>query len=74
MKIAVTYENGEVFQHFGHTEKFKVYEVKDGRIVSSEIIGSNGSGHAALATVLRCELLLPGGCMKLWRRQGMLRS
>ena len=32
MKIAVTYENGEVFQHFGHSEQFKLYEVQDGKI------------------------------------------
>lgn len=37
MKIAVTYENGEVFQHFGHTEEFKLYEVEDGKVISSEI-------------------------------------
>ena len=46
-RLAVTYENGEVFQHFGHTEEFKVYEVEDGKIINSEIIGSNGSGHGA---------------------------
>ena len=44
-RLAVTYENGEVFQHFGHTEEFKVYEVEDGKIINSEIIGSNGSGR-----------------------------
>ena len=43
MKIAVTYDNGNVFQHFGHTENFKVYEVEDGKVVSSEIIASNCS-------------------------------
>ena len=53
MRIAVTYENGEVFQHFGHTEQFKVYEVEDSKVVSSEILGSDGSGHEALATLLR---------------------
>ena len=52
MKIAVTYENGEVFQHFGHTETFKVYEVEDGKVVSSQIVGSDGSGHEALAVLL----------------------
>ena len=52
MKIAVTYDNGEVFQHFGHTETFKLYEVEDHKIVSSEILGSNGSGHGALAGLL----------------------
>lgn len=52
MKIAVTYENGQVFQHFGHSEEFKVYTVEDNQVVSSEIIGSNGSGHGALAGLL----------------------
>ena len=64
MRIAVTYENGEVFQHFGHTETFKVYEVQDGRVVSDQIIGTNGSGHGALATLLAdraVDVLICGG-------------
>ena len=52
MKIAVTYENGEIFQHFGHTEQFKVYEVQEGRIINDEVIDTNGSGHGALAGML----------------------
>ena len=52
MKIAVTYENGQVFQHFGHTEQFKVYEVEDGKIISSQVIGTEGHGHGALAGFL----------------------
>lgn len=52
MKIAVTYENGQVFQHFGHTEKFKVYEVENGNIVKTEIVDTNGQGHGALAGFL----------------------
>jgi FKBP-type peptidyl-prolyl cis-trans isomerase 2 len=63
-RIAVTYENGDVFQHFGHTEQFKVYEVEDGKVISSEIIGSNGSGHGALATLLAgqsIDVLICGG-------------
>ena len=52
MKIAVTYENGQVFQHFGHTEQFKVYEVEDGKIISTEIVDTNGQGHGALAGFL----------------------
>ena len=47
MKIAVTYENGEVFQHFGHTERFKVYEVENGQVTSAAVIDSAGSGHGA---------------------------
>ena len=64
MKIAVTYENGEVFQHFGHTEQFKVYEVDDGRVLSSEVIGSDGNGHEALASLLgerAIDVLICGG-------------
>ena len=64
MKIAVTFENGEVFQHFGHTENFKLYEVEDGSVVSSEIVATNGSGHEALADFLAnlsVNVLLCGG-------------
>ena len=52
MRIAVTYENGEIFQHFGHTEEFKVYDVQDGKVVASEVVNTNGQGHGALAGVL----------------------
>lgn len=64
MKIAVTYDNGNVFQHFGRTEQFKVYEVEDNKVVSSEVIGSNGSGHGALAGLLAgqdVDMLICGG-------------
>ena len=64
MKIAVTYDNGNVFQHFGKTEFFKVYEVEDNKVVSSEVIGSNGTGHGALAGLLadrNVDVLICGG-------------
>ena len=64
MRIAVTYENGEIFQHFGHTEQFKVYDVENGKIVSSEVVDTNGSGHGALAGVLSAlhvDALICGG-------------
>ncbi len=64
MIIAVTYENGEVFQHFGHTEQFKIYEVKDGAVAAEYIIGANGSGHGALAGMLatiNTDVLICGG-------------
>ena len=38
MRVAVTYENGNVFQHFGHSEKFKIYDVEDGHIVKADVI------------------------------------
>ena len=55
MKIAVTYNNGQIFQHFGHTETFKVYQVEDGKVASSAILDSSGSGHGALASLLRSQ-------------------
>ena len=64
MKIAVTYDNGEVFQHFGRTESFKIYEVEDNKVVSSEVISSNGTGHGALAGLLAeqgVNVLICGG-------------
>ena len=53
MKIAVTHQMGEIFQHFGHTEQFKFYEVTDGEITSIKIVNTNGSGHGALAGFLK---------------------
>lgn len=64
MRIAVTYENGEIFQHFGHTKQFKVYDVQDGKIVASEVVDTNDSGHGALAgvlTALNTDVLICGG-------------
>ena len=64
MKVAVTYENGEVFQHFGHTAQFKLYEVEGGKIINAEVVDTNGSGHGALAgllSVLNADVLICGG-------------
>ena len=64
MKIAVTYENGQIFQHFGHTEQMKIYTVENNAIVSSEVVSTNGSGHGALAGFLQAhgvEVLICGG-------------
>ena len=64
MKIAVTYENGQIFQHFGHTEQFKLYETADGKIVHAEVVDTNGSGHGALAGFLMqndVDTLICGG-------------
>ncbi len=64
MRIAVTYENGDIFQHFGHTEQFKLYDVQDGKIVNTQIVATNGSGHGALAGFLQAagaDALICGG-------------
>lgn len=56
MKIAVTFDkNGDVFQHFGHTEQFKIYEIENNNIVSSHVLSSDGEGHGALAQLLESE-------------------
>ena len=64
MRIAVTYENGQIFQHFGHSEQFKFYDVEDGKVVSSQVADTNGSGHGALAGFLsgnHVDVLICGG-------------
>ena len=64
MRVAVTYENGQIFQHFGHTEQFKVYDIEDGKVIASEVVDTNGSGHGALAGVLNAlnaDVLICGG-------------
>ena len=64
MKIAVAYENGQIFQHFGHTEQFKLYEAVDGKITHAKVVDTNGSGHGALAGFLMqngVDTLICGG-------------
>lgn len=64
MKIAVTFENGQVFQHFGHTEQFKIYEIANGKVAGSSVVDTNGSGHGALAGFLQqhgVDTLICGG-------------
>lgn len=64
MKLAVTFENGNIFQHFGHTENFKIYDIENGVIKESRVVNSNGTGHGALAGFLKNEgvdVLICGG-------------
>ena len=64
MKIAVTYENGQIFQHFGHTKQFKIYTAENGKIINSVVADTNGSGHGALAGLLSAlgvDALICGG-------------
>lgn len=64
MRIAVTYENGNVFQHFGHTQQFKLYDIEDGKIVSEQVLDTDGQGHGALAGILggtKVDMLICGG-------------
>lgn len=64
MKIAVTYENGNVFPHFGHTQQFKIYSIEDGKVADAQVVGTEGSGHGALAGMLsdlQVDTLICGG-------------
>jgi len=64
MRIAATYDNGNIFQHFGRTSEFKVYDVEDGKVVSAQVVSTGGSGHSALAgilTALKADVLICGG-------------
>ena len=64
MKIAVTYENEMIFQHFGHTAQFKLYDIADGKVVASQVVDTQGSGHGALAGFLahhQVDILICGG-------------
>lgn len=64
MKIAVTYEAGLVFQHFGHTAAFKIYEVENGEVTAAAVVDTNGQGHGALAGFLQAQgvdVLICGG-------------
>lgn len=68
MRVAVTYENGEIFQHFGHTQQFKIYDIINGEVTASHIISTNESGHGALADllgVLKADVLI---CGRYWWR------
>ena len=64
MKIAVTYEDGKIFPHFGHTQAFKLYDAEDGKVISSRVVPTDGCGHGTLAAFLReqgAEILICGG-------------
>ena len=64
MKIAIPYENGQVFQHFGHSAQFKLYTAEEGRITGAEVVSTDGQGHGALVGFLvrsGVNVLLCGG-------------
>lgn len=64
MRIAVTYDNGMIYQHFGHTEHFKLYDIESGSIANQTILGTDGQGHGALVALLRAcraDVLICGG-------------
>ena len=64
MKIAVTYDQGTVFQHFGHSKQFKIYEVANDQITASQVVESGANGHDAIASFLvlqNVDVVICGG-------------
>lgn len=52
MRIAVTYDNGKVFQHFGKTKQFKIVDESKGVILGTSMLEAGEAGHSALAGLL----------------------
>ncbi|MDY3014077.1 MAG: DUF134 domain-containing protein [Evtepia sp.] len=74
MRIAVTYDNGEIFQHFGRTEQFKVYDAENGKVVGQQVVDTMGSGHGALAGFLlgnQVDVLICGGAQAALSQAGI---
>lgn len=64
MKVAIPFENGQIFQHFGHTSQFKIYDIKDEKIIAEQIVDAQGHGHGVLAQFLqnlKVDTLICGG-------------
>ena len=64
MRLAVPFDHGEIYGHFGRTAQFKLYDLTDGRIVSTAIVDTMGNGHGALTGFLKAyavDALICGG-------------
>lgn len=89
MRVATTYDNGNIFMHFGRSEQFKIYDIQDGKVLNEQVVGTGGTGHGALAGLLanggvdtlicggiggwRYQRARPAGHHSLCRRPGQLR-
>lgn len=64
MKLGVTFEDGQIFQHFGRCGAFKIYTVENQQVVCAEVVKTEGDGHGALAGFLKergVDTLICGG-------------
>ena len=64
MRVATTYDNGNIFMHFGRSEQFKIYDIQDGKVLNEQVVGTDGTGHGALAGLLAnggVDTLICGG-------------
>ena len=55
MRVATTYDNGNIFMHFGRSEQFKIYDIQDDKVLNEQVVGTGGTGHGALAGLLDLE-------------------
>ena len=65
MRVATTYDNGNIFMHFGRSEQFKIYDIQDGKVLNEQVVGTGGTGHGALAGLLAnggVDTLICGSC------------
>lgn len=64
MRVATTYDNGNIFMHFGRSEQFKIYDIQDGKVLNEQVVDTGGTGHGALAGLLAnggVDTLICGG-------------
>ena len=64
MRVATTYDNGNIFMHFGRSEQFKIYDIQNGKVLNEQVVGTGGTGHGALAGLLAnggVDTLICGG-------------
>ena len=64
MRVATTYDNGNIFMHFGRSEQFKIYDIQDDKVLNEQVVGTGGTGHGALAGLLAnggVDTLICGG-------------
>mgnify|MGYP000081380946 CR=1 FL=1 len=64
MRVATTYDKGNIFMHFGRSEQFKLYDIQDGKVLNEQVVGTDGTGHGALAGLLAnggVDTLICGG-------------
>lgn len=64
VRVATTYDNGNIFMHFGRSEQFKIYDIQDDKVLNEQVVGTGGTGHGALAGLLAnggVDTLICGG-------------
>ena len=74
MRVATTYDNGNIFMHFGRSEQFKIYDIQDGKVLNEQVVGTGGTGHGALAGLLAnggVDTLICGGTINALTQAGI---